>query len=199
MRQYCPGAKTDPKMPKSKVSSEGKNPSASQDESGGATIADPESDLLAIMTKKLEEIEMKSDKKFEEINKRFVDQDKRIEGLRQEWKSGDNNPLVAAGGGATLPGNQAPPPSQRVQVPRPVLPEVESPVRYSRVSLRDVQPAGKPHVPWKLNPPVFSGDSSDYLSFRKKPSCLQNTLASVTFSPVLEMFQWPTLRFPPNE
>ena len=148
-------------MPKSKVSSEGKSPSASQDESGGATIADPESDLLAIMTKKLEEIEMKYDKKFEEINKCFADQDKRIEDLHQERKSGDNNPLVAAGGGATPPGNRAPPSSQRVQVPRSVLPEVESPVRCSRASLRDVQPAVKPHVPLKLNPPVFSSDSSD--------------------------------------
>ena len=147
-------------MPRPKVSSEGKSPSASQDESGAATTVDPMSDLLAIMTKKFEEINMK----FEEINKHFVDLDKRIEDLRQERKSGDSNPLVAAGGGATPPGNPTPPSSQREQVPQPVLPEVESPVRYSRTSLRDVQPAVEPHVPWKLNSPVFSGDSSDYIS-----------------------------------
>ena len=92
-------------MPRPKVSSEGKSPSASQDKSGGATTADPMSDLFAIMTKKLDQFEMKFDKKFAEINKRFVDQDKRTEDLRQERKSGDNNPLVAAGGGATPPGN----------------------------------------------------------------------------------------------
>ena len=105
---------------------------------------------------------------FEEINKHFVDQDKRIEDLRQERKSGDNNPLVDAGGGATPPGNQPPPSSQRDQVPQPVLLAVEFPVRYSRTSLRDVQPVVEPHVPWKSNPPVFSGDSSDYASYRKK-------------------------------
>ena len=35
---------------------------------------------------------------------------------------------------------------------------------------RGVQPVVVSHVnvPWKLNPPVFSGDSSDYLSFRKE-------------------------------
>ena len=87
-------------MPRPKISSEEKSPSASQDESGGATTADPMLDLLAMMAKKLEEIEMEFDKKFEEINKRFADQDKRIEDLRQERKSGDDNPLVAASGGA---------------------------------------------------------------------------------------------------
>ena len=124
-------------MPRPKVSSEGKSPSASQGEAG-ATAADPMSELLAIITKK-----------FEEISKHFVDQDKRIEHLRQERKSGDNNPLIAAGGGAkdTPPGNQGSPTSQQDQVPRHVLPEVESPVRYSRTSLRDVQPAVEPHVP----------------------------------------------------
>ena len=63
--------------------------------------------------------------KFKEIKKRLVDQDKRIEDLRQERKSGDNNPFVAAGGGAldTPPGNPAPPSSERDQVSRPVLPE----------------------------------------------------------------------------
>ena len=76
------------------------------------------------MTKKLEEINMT----FEEINKPFVDQDKRIEDLRQERKSGDNNPLVDAGGGATPAGNQPPPSSQRDQVPQPVLLAVEFPV-----------------------------------------------------------------------
>ena len=116
------------------------------------------------MTKKFEEINMT----FEEINKHFLDQDKLIEDLRQERKSGDNNPLVDAGGGATPPGNQPPPSSQRDQVPQPVLPAVEFPVRYSRTSLRDVQPVVEPHVPWKLNPPVVSGDSSDYASYRKE-------------------------------
>ena len=100
----------------------------------------------------------------------------------------------------TPPGNQAQPPSERDQVPQPVLPEVNSPLLYSRTSTRNVQPAVESHVPWKSNPSVFSGDSSDYLSFRKeKPSYLLNTLASVTFSPVLEMFQWLTLRYPPNK
>ena len=59
-----------------------------------------------------------------------------------------------------------------------------SPLRYSRKSVRDVQPAVESHVPWKLNPPVCSGDSSDYLS-EGKLSYLMNTLASVTFSSVL--------------
>ena len=115
-------------MPRPKVSSAVKSPSASQDESE-ATTADPMSELLTMITKKFEEANME----FEEINKH-------IEDLRQERKSGDNNALVAAAGGAndTPPGNQAPPSSERGQVPRPVLPEVESPVRYSRTSLRDV-------------------------------------------------------------
>ena len=45
--------------------------------------------------------------KFQQINKHLVDQDKRIDDLRQEWKFGNNNAHVAAGGGAgdILPGN----------------------------------------------------------------------------------------------
>ena len=34
--------------------------------------------------------------------------------------------------------------------------------------MRDVQPAVESHILWKLNPSVFSGNSSDYLSFRKE-------------------------------
>ena len=54
-------------------------------------------------------------KTFEEINKHSVDQDKRIEDLRQEWKSGDNKAFVSAGGGVmnTPPGNQASPSNER--------------------------------------------------------------------------------------
>ena len=48
-------------MPKPKVSSEGKSPSASQDESG-ATTADPMSELLATITKKFEEVNMEVEK-----------------------------------------------------------------------------------------------------------------------------------------
>ena len=68
----------------------------------------------------------------------------------------------------TPPGNQAPPPSERDHVPRPVLPEVDSPSLYSRTSMRNVQPALESHVHGKSNPPVLSGDSPDYLSFRKE-------------------------------
>ena len=119
-----------------------------------------------MITKKFEEVNIK----FEKINKHLVDQDKLIEDLRQERKSGNDNALVSAGGGApdTPPENQAPPSSERDQVPRPVLPEVESPLRYSRTSMSDVQPSVESHVPWKLNSSVFSGDSADDLSFRKE-------------------------------
>ena len=34
--------------------------------------------------------------------------------------------------------------------------------------MRDVQTTVDSYVPWKLNPLVFSGDSSDYLYFRKE-------------------------------
>ena len=54
-------------MPRPKVSSEGKNPSASQDESG-PTTADPMSEFLTIMLKKFEEMNMQ----FEELDKVFV-------------------------------------------------------------------------------------------------------------------------------
>ena len=79
---------------------------------------------------------------FEEINKHLVDQDRRIEELRQAWKFGDNNIHVVAGGRAwdTLPDVQAPQSSERDQVPRPVLPEIKSPFRYSKTSVKDVQP-----------------------------------------------------------
>ena len=125
-------------MPRPKDSSQGKSPTASQEESR-VTAADPMSELLTMITKKFEEVNIK----FEEINKHLVDRDKRVENLRQERKSGDNNALVAAGGGAmdTPPENQAQPSRELDQVPRPVLPKVESPVRYSKTSMRDVQPA----------------------------------------------------------
>ena len=55
-------AGVSPKMPRANVSSEGKSPSASQDECG-ATTADPMSELLTIMLNKSEEVNMK----FEEL------------------------------------------------------------------------------------------------------------------------------------
>ena len=53
-------------MPRTNVSSEGKSPSASQDESG-ATTADPMSELLTIMLNKSEELNMK----FEELGNKL--------------------------------------------------------------------------------------------------------------------------------
>ena len=54
-------------MPRPKVSSEGKSPSASQDESG-ATTADPLSEFLTVMLKKFEEVNMQ----FEKLDKILV-------------------------------------------------------------------------------------------------------------------------------
>ena len=115
------------------------------------------------MTKLLTAITLK----LEEINKLVDD-------LRQELKSSYDNAHVTAGGKTddAPPENQAPPSSERDQVPRPVLPEVESPFRYSRTSveMRGVQAAVESHVniPRKWNPPVFSCEFSDFLSFRKQ-------------------------------
>ena len=96
-------------------------------------------------------------KNNEEIRKHLVGQEKRIDDLGQEWKSGDNNAHAAAGGKArdTPPGSIAT--IERAgQVPRPVLSEVESPFRYSRTSSVEasgVQLTVESHlnVPWKLN------------------------------------------------
>ena len=65
-------------MPRQKVSSEGKSPSASQDESG-VTSADRVSEFLAIMIEKFAEVKIE----FEKIHKRLDDRDKRIEDLRE--------------------------------------------------------------------------------------------------------------------
>ena len=123
-------AETDPKEPRLNVPTEGKRPTASQNEPG-CTTADPMTEFLTAITQT-----------FEEINKHLVDQYRRIEELRQAWKFGDNNIHVVAGGRAwdTLPEIQAPQSSERDQVPRPVLPEIKSPFRYSRTSVKDVQP-----------------------------------------------------------
>lgn len=50
---------------------------------------------------------------------------------------------------------------------------------------RGVDPAGESHLSalLKVNPPLFSGDSSGYLSFRKGGLLLQNMLGSVMYSP----------------
>ena len=54
-------------MPRPKVSSEGKRPSASQDESG-ATTADPLSEFLTVMLKKFEKVNIQ----FEKLDKILV-------------------------------------------------------------------------------------------------------------------------------
>ena len=54
-------------MPRPKVSSEGKSPSASQDESG-ATTADPLSEFLIVLLKKFEEVNIQ----FEKLDKILV-------------------------------------------------------------------------------------------------------------------------------
>ena len=97
-------------------------------------------------------------------------------------KSGDDGANVAACGGErdTPPGNQTSPPQHppllfRVQAPsscereqmsRPVPFEVGPLFRHPRASVeaRGVQPNVESYVnvPWKLNPMVFSDDSSDY-------------------------------------
>ena len=61
-----------------KVSSEGKSPSVSQDESG-ATTADPMSELLAIITKKFEEVNMK----FEKLDNKLEDMVKETRNTNQ--------------------------------------------------------------------------------------------------------------------
>ena len=66
-------AGVSPKIPRTNVSFEGKSPSASQDESG-ATTADPMSELLTVMLKKSEEVNMK----FEELGNKFDDMMKEI-------------------------------------------------------------------------------------------------------------------------
>ena len=67
---------------------------------------------------------------------------------------------------------QGPPSGEREPVPRHVPSEVGPPIVPPRESAgaRGAYPAGElhSHIPWKLTPPVFSGDSSDYLSFRKE-------------------------------
>ena len=70
------------------VPSEGKSLTASQDEHG-STTADLMMEYFTAITRT-----------FEEINKHLVEQDRRIEELRQAWKSGANNVYVIAGGRA---------------------------------------------------------------------------------------------------
>ena len=65
-------------MSRTNVSSEGKNPSASQDKSG-ATTADPMSELLTIMLKKSEE----ANKKFEELGNKLDDRVKEMRKTNQ--------------------------------------------------------------------------------------------------------------------
>ena len=58
-----------------------------------------------------------------------------------------------------------------MQEPHHLPSEFGSPIQHRlSVGARGVNTAGESHlsVPWKVNPPVFSGDSSDYLFFRKE-------------------------------
>ena len=80
---------------------------------------------------------------------------------------------------------QGPPSVEQEPVLRPVHYEVGSPILpRASVAVRSVSPAGESHsnVPWTLNPPGFSGNSSDY-RLGKKTSCSPNTLVLVMFSP----------------
>ena len=103
-------------VPRPEFVSERKRPTASQDESV-ATTDNPMTELLRTITTNLVE-----------VDQHLADRDKRIGDLRQERESGGNNTHIAVRGGAkhTPPGNQAPPLSERDQVPRSVPAEVES-------------------------------------------------------------------------
>ena len=73
-------------MSRTKVSSEGKSPSASQDESG-ATTADPMLEFLTVMLKKFEEVNMKSEKlgnKLEDMVKETRNTNQRRAGLQHQ-------------------------------------------------------------------------------------------------------------------
>ena len=73
-------------MPRPKVSSEGKSPSASQDESGATTV-DPMSELLATLTKNFEEVNMKFEKlgnKLEDTVKGTRNTNQRRAGLQHQ-------------------------------------------------------------------------------------------------------------------
>ena len=67
-------------MPRPRIFSEGKSPSASQDESGATTTADPMSEFLTIMLKKFEEVNMK----FEKLDKLLVKKGKKLDDMVKE-------------------------------------------------------------------------------------------------------------------
>ena len=69
-------------MPKPKVSSEGKSPRASQDESG-ATTADPMSGFLTIKLKTFEEV----NKKFEKMDKLLVRRGNKLDDIVKEIRN----------------------------------------------------------------------------------------------------------------
>ena len=66
-------------MPRPKVSSEEKSPSAFQDESG-ATTADPMSEFLTVMRKKFEEVNMQ----FEKLDKLLVRRGNKLDDMVKE-------------------------------------------------------------------------------------------------------------------
>ena len=76
-------AKTDLKMPRPKVSSEEKNLSASQDESGATTTADPMSEFLTIMLKKFEEVNMQ----FEKLDKLLIRRGNKLDDKVKETRN----------------------------------------------------------------------------------------------------------------
>ena len=73
---------SSPKMSRTKVSSEGKSRIASQDESGAIT-AGPLSELLTMITKKFEEVNMK----FEKLDKLLVRRGNKIDDMVKEVRN----------------------------------------------------------------------------------------------------------------
>ena len=69
-------------MSQTKVSSEGKSPSASQDESG-ATTADPMSEFLTIMLKKFEEVNMQ----LKKLDKLLVRRGNKLDDMVKEARN----------------------------------------------------------------------------------------------------------------
>ena len=69
-------------MPRPKVSSEGKSPSASQNESG-ATTADPMSEFLTVMLNKFEEVNMQ----FEKLDKLLVRTGNKLDDMVKETRN----------------------------------------------------------------------------------------------------------------
>lgn len=99
-------------MSRTKRSSGGKGPIASQYESGA--LADLSADLIMKLTKRFDDMDQIQDRRFKEMDQRFEEQDKRLQELRENQgqqfeemrlaiKPGVDEPQFAAGEGRDTP------------------------------------------------------------------------------------------------